>query len=106
MCCQFLPKYQKEIKMKIPLTARVVVPDGVLVQELQGESVLLNVNTENYYGLDEVGTRMWAMLSEAPSIADAIDLLLDEYEVERATLERDVDELLTQLLDKKLVELG
>ena len=92
--------------MKIPTTSKISVPDGVLVQELQGESVLLNVNTENYYGLDEVGTRMWSVLREAPSIADAIDTLLDEYEVERATLERDVDELLTQLLDKKLVELG
>ena len=92
--------------MKIPFEKRISIPDGVLVQELQGESVLLNVNTENYYGLDEVGTRMWAVLSEAPSIADAIDSLLDEYEVERAILENDVDELLTQLLDMKLVELG
>ena len=92
--------------MNIPLTARVTIPEGVLVQELQGESVLLNVNTENYFGLDEVGTRMWAVLSEAPSIADAIDTLLDEYEVERATLESDVDALLTELLEKKLIELG
>ena len=92
--------------MKISLTARVTVPDGVLIQELQGESVLLNVNTENYYGLDEVGTRMWAVLSEAPSIADAIDALLEEYEVERATLETDVNDLLAELLKKKLIEVG
>ena len=92
--------------MKIPFNACVTVPDGVLVQELQGESVLLNVNTENYYGLDEVGTRMWTVLSEASSVADAIDTLLDEYEVERATLESDVSDLLTELLEKKLIELG
>ena len=91
--------------MKIPSSAKITVPDGVLVQELQGESVLLNVNTENYYGLDEVGTRMWAVLSEAPSIADAIDTLLDEYEVERATLESDVSDLLIELLEKKLIVL-
>ena len=92
--------------MKIPSTSRVTIPDGVLVQVLQGESVLLNVNTENYYGLDEVGTRMWAVLSEAPSIADAVDMLLEEYEVERATLESDVDALLAELRDKKLIEVG
>jgi len=91
--------------VKIPSSAKITVPDGVLVQELQGESVLLNVNTENYYGLDEVGTRMWAVLSEAPSIADAIDTLLDEYEVERATLESDVSDLLIELLEKKLIVL-
>ena len=76
--------------MNFPSSASVNVPDGVLVQELQGESVLLNVNTENYYGLDEVGARVWLVFSEAPTIADAIDTLLEEYEVERATLERDV----------------
>ncbi len=92
--------------MKIPSTAKISIPDGVLVQELQGESVLLNVNTENYYGLDEVGTRMWAVLSEAPSIGQAVDTLLEEYEVERATLESDVDALLTELIEKKLIELG
>jgi len=92
--------------MKISLTARIIIPDDVLVQELQGESVLLNVNTENYYGLDEVGTRMWMVLSESPSIADAIDKLLEEYEVERATLESDVIDLLNKLLEKKLIELG
>lgn len=92
--------------MEIQLTARVVVPDGVLVQELEGESVLLNVNTENYYGLDEIGTRMWMVLKEASSVGQAIEILLDEYEVERTTLESDIDALLSELLAKKLIELS
>jgi hypothetical protein len=92
--------------VKIPLDTKVRIPDGVLVQELQGESVLLNVNTESYYGLDEVGTRMWVVLSEASSIGDAIDTLLAEYEVERTALESDVNNLLIDLQEKKLVELS
>ncbi len=92
--------------MKISLGARIIVLDDVLIQELQGESVLLNVNTANYYGLNEVGTRMWMVLSESPSIADALDTLVEEYEVERATLESDVIDLLSKLLEKKLIELG
>lgn len=92
--------------MKISSSAKITIPDGVLIQELQGESVLLNINTENYYGLDEVGTRMWAVLSDAPTIGQAIELLLEEYEVDRTTLEKDITDLLTQLLDRKLVEIG
>ena len=92
--------------MEIPLTVRVIVPDGVLVQELDGESVLLNVNTENYYGLDEIGTRMWMVLKEASSVVQAIETLFDEYEVERTTLESDIDGLLSELLEKKLIELS
>ena len=90
--------------MKIPFEKRISIPDGVLVQELEGESVMLNVNTENYYGLDEVGTRMWAVLREAPSIHQAIDILLNEYDVERATLERDIEKFIRQLVKKKLIE--
>jgi len=78
----------------------------MLVQVMEGELVLLNVITENYYGLDEVGTRLWAVISESTSIAEAIDTLLEEYEVERATLESDVNDLLIELLEKKLIELG
>ena len=92
--------------MKIPLTARVIVPDGVLVQEIDSESVLLNINTENYYGLDEVGTRMWQILKDAPSISQAIDLLLDEYEVERTTLLTDIEIFLKHLVEKGLIELS
>ena len=43
---------------------------------------------------------------EASSVGHAIETLLDEYEVERATLVSDIDELLSELLEKKLIELG
>ena len=92
--------------MKISSSAKITVPDGVLVQELQGESVLLNVNTENYYGLDEVGTRMWVVLSEASSISQAIDILLLEYDVDRERLVKDVCEFVSRLLRKELIELS
>ena len=80
---------------------KITVPDGVLVRELAGESVLLNLQSESYFGLDEVGTRMWAALTVSPTIAVAFDILLAEYDVEPERLRADL-----QNFTQKLVELG
>ena len=50
---------------EISFSNTVSVPDGVMIRELDGEAVILNVNTEHYFGLDEVGTRIWMVLTAA-----------------------------------------
>ena len=91
--------------MSISFEKKVVIPKDVLVNELQGESVLLNLDNENYYGLDEVGTRMWAVLKESETIQAAYDSLVDEYEVEPEVLRKDLEALIQHLLDEGLVQL-
>lgn len=83
---------------------RVNVPEHVLVRELQGESVILNLIDEQYVGLDEVGTHMWQVFSGAASVGEAYRLLLDEYEVEPARLENDITAFLDGLLRRNLIE--
>ena len=90
--------------MKFTNTSRVLVPDGVLIRELEGESVILNLNSESYFGLDDVGTRMWSALTNSPSIQAAYDNLLAEYDVEPEKLSRDLDSLIEQLVSLGLLE--
>lgn len=92
--------------MAISFAQRLSVPADVLIQELDGESVLLNLKSERYFGLDEVGTRMWALLTGSQSIQHAYDALLAEYEVEPDVLRRDVLTLIDKLLAHGLVEIG
>lgn len=73
------------------------------MREVAGESVLLDLETEQYFGLDDVGTRIWQVLGESLSIRAALDVLLDEYEVDEMTLTRDVLALVAELADKGLV---
>lgn len=68
--------------------------------------MLLNLNNESYYGLDEVGTRMWELLTSSESIQAAYDQLLDEYEVEAETLRRDMQNLISNLFDQGLLEIS
>ena len=89
----------------ISFASKVVVPDTVLFRELDGESVLLNLTTESYLGLDDVGTRMWTLFSTLPSIQAAYDALLAEYDVAPDALRDDVEALLRQMLEHGLVEL-
>jgi hypothetical protein len=83
---------------------RVVIPPGVLVQELPGESVLLNLDTERYFGLDEMGTVIWRTLTRSDSIQAGYEILLAEYEVDREQLRQDVGEFVERLVEHGLLE--
>ena len=84
---------------------RVTVPDFVMFRQLSGESILLNLNNEQYFGLDDVGTRMWLSLTQSGSIEDAYQSLLGEYEVDAQELRRDLTELVQNLSTQGLVEI-
>ena len=76
----------------------------VLVQELAGESVLLDLASESYFGLNEVGTRLWQLLIEHGSPEKAVEVLLDEYEVDEKTLREDVLLLVNGFLESGLMQ--
>lgn len=83
---------------------RVVASPGVLVRQLEDESVLLDLQSESYFGLDSVGTCMWAALVSAPRFEDAYSELLEEYEVEPATLRKDLEGFVASLAQAGLVQ--
>ena len=90
--------------MRIPFTMRVSVPPDVLTNSVEGQSVLLNLQNERYYGLDDVGTRMWTTLTTAPSIERAFESLLAEYDVDGDRLRDDLCSLIEKLVEHGLVE--
>jgi hypothetical protein len=92
--------------MSISFAERLILPEDVLVSDVEGESVLLNLNSERYFGLDEVGTRMLSVLTTSNSIQTAYEALLEEYEVENEALRRDLAELVDRLIDQGLLEVA
>ena len=87
----------------ISFADRVRVPDDVLISNLQDESVILNLQSERYFGLDNVGTRMLTALSASSSIEAAYELLLDEYEVDPQLLRQDLTSLIENLAEQGLI---
>lgn len=84
---------------------RAVIPAHVLVRHLDGESVLLNLESECYFGLDGTGTRMLDLVTNMPSIDAAYERLLGEFEVEPALLRENMIELLNRLVENGLLHL-
>ena len=78
------------------LTARVRLAKDVLIQNIEGESILLNLATENYFVLDQVGTSIVNTLDESDSVAAAIRKLLEIYEVEEPKLKQDITQLVNE----------
>jgi len=77
-----------------------------LISRLQEESVLLNLDNESYYGLDDVGTRMLSVLNSSDSVQSAWLQLVDEYDVDREVLRDDLVSLVERLLEQGLVEVS
>src|SRR5262245_35929201 len=84
---------------------RVSVKKDVLVRQVGGESVILNLNTEHYFGLDDVGTRILTALTSANSLEAAFEQVLAEYDVDAGTLRQDFDRLIQELVNHGLIEL-
>jgi len=89
--------------MTISFSDRVTVPDDVLISHLQEESVILNLDSERYYGLDDVGTRFLSVLTTSDSIETAYDRLRDEYDVDPQVLRADLLALIEKLIDQGLL---
>ena len=87
------------------LQQNITVNPDVISQEVSGETVILDLNSENYFGLDEVGTRIWQLIEEKGNLQAIVDQLLSEYDVSEDQLLEDLEVLLTQVADIGLVSL-
>jgi hypothetical protein len=86
-------------------SVRVRVPEHVLIRSVNGELVLLNLDNEHVYGLDEVATVMWEAVTDTPTVEDAVEQLSSQFEIDRETLSSDLGKLLDELSGCGLVEL-
>ena len=89
---------------ELNLNDRVVVPDGVIARELDGETVLLNLDTGIYFGLDTVGTGIWRAIRANGSLQDALAAVEGDYDVERDVLRADLLDLVSRMLAKGLLQ--
>ncbi|MEP1422955.1 MAG: PqqD family protein [Erythrobacter sp.] len=86
------------------LTDRFTVSEDVVVREVSGELVLLDLNSGQYFGLDAVGARIWELLAGAPrNLSDLCDQIESEFDAPRERIEADLMALAKQLQDQELI---
>src|SRR5262245_52324251 len=92
--------------MPVTFDHKLAPTQDTLINVIEGESVLLNLKSESYFGLDQVGTRMWTLLTTSDSIQSAYEALLDEYDVGADRLRKDIQEFIEKLIANGLVEVA
>ncbi len=77
-----------------------------LFTEIDNETVLMNINTSGYLGLNKVGTDLWMMLADEMSFEALIANLLEKYEVDKTTCEAEVTIILKQMVNNEILHLA
>lgn len=88
----------------ITMHTTVVIAPGLAAAELGGEAVVLDANTGKYYGLNELGARIFDLIRQPAAVRDVVQALLQEYEVTADRLEQDVLAFLHAMEARELVE--
>lgn len=85
------------------LPASIRISADVMSRQVADETVVLDLASGNYYGLDPVGTRIWQLLTEGLTPTQVRDALLGEYDVSAAQLEADMERLFIALGEQGLL---
>ena len=81
----------------MPQQAPSRIRDDVLTAQLQGEAVLLDLQTKRYYRLNATGARIWKGLQDLQQPDEIVDALVGEFEVDRATAQAETERTLDDL---------
>jgi hypothetical protein len=88
---------------QVSLQSSVKICDDVVSRDLEGEAVILNLETGTYFGLNEVGTRIWTLIQEHESLSRVFEAITREYEVSPEALQGDLLRMVDELRTKGLV---
>lgn len=86
--------------------ATVSVAENQVSSDLDGESVVLDLDQGIYYGMNELGSRVWQIIQNPVSVQEIIVTVQDEYEVDRERCKQDILSFLNQLDEQNLITIS
>ncbi|WP_094603508.1 hypothetical protein SPSIL_010550 [Sporomusa silvacetica DSM 10669] len=91
------------LKKLVAIHTVVTQAPGLLAADMDGETVMLNIEKGTYYGLDGIGSRIWQLIEKPHTVRSIVATLLEEYDVEGTACQNDVLDFLNQLSSKGLI---
>lgn len=85
------------------LNDRITIPSQVMARQVGEELVILDLASSTYFGLDDVGTRIWQLFSEKKSLGEVCEAMALEYDCPQETLLQDIRKMVDELSAKGLV---
>ncbi len=91
-----------------PITNKSIVTQAtdLVMSEVDDEIMLMSVDSGKYYGMDEVGSRIWQLIRHPIAISDLCEMLADEFEVDDLTCQQDVLAFLNELSSEGLIKIN
>jgi hypothetical protein len=86
------------------LNSKIKIDSTVFAKEVDSEMVIFNANSEQYFGLDEVGTTIWNYIEQSKDLKVVLNNMVEKYDAEKSTLERDLSIFVKELEKSGLVE--
>ena len=88
------------------LSDKITIPTQVMARQVGQETVILDLASGTYFGLDPVGARIWQLMTEGKTLAEVCESMLVEYEVTAEKIELDVLTLAQELSAKQLISVA
>lgn len=85
---------------------KLVIPTHVMSRQVGDETVILDLGSGTYFGLDPVGARIWQLLAEGSQLEDVVTTLLGEFDVAEGRLRDDTRKLVDELITRGLIEVA
>ena len=79
--------------------------EDFLSTEVDGEMVIMNAHTGQYFGLNEVSTRIWQIIEGKSNLQDIIDILLKEYDVDKKQCEEETSKLVARMCQLRMLKI-
>lgn len=87
----------------IDINLKVCQSKEIDATDLNGEKVMMNLEKGKYFALNSVGSRIWDLLADEIYISEIVNVLLNEYEIDRENCEKSVINYLGILKDAELI---
>ncbi len=97
-----VPRYIKQMA-NISNVSIISRNENMLFSKLDDELVMMSIQNNEYYGLDNIGTRIWEIIEKPISFSDLMKIILDEYEVNENECKEDILEFLNLLMEKNAI---
>ncbi|ATW28172.1 lasso peptide biosynthesis PqqD family chaperone [Candidatus Formimonas warabiya] len=90
---------------KIQLETVIIQTTGLVAADLDGEKAMMSVEKGKYYGLDATGSCIWELIAKPVTVKEVIEALMDQYDVDETTCQKDVLVFLNKMVDEGLVSI-
>jgi ABC-type Na+ transport system ATPase subunit NatA len=93
------------MKNNITVHDTILQSSGNLASDMDGDKVMMSIESGKYYNLGKVGGRIWELAASPATISQIVDVLVSEYDIERELCAQQVISFVAALYKENLIQL-